>query len=214
MNRFFLSSAENNLEAPDGRAESTFGFSGEFAVPDTYADFLEIVGGFISFTALIDFLQSLYSLFILFASFLSAVLIYGIIYSAIKIGQIRKEEKEETDAKIKEAQLGKANLPSDRWTRVLALVESDNPSDWKFAVLEADILLEEEITQLGFEGDSFAEKLKQISRENLASIDDLWEAHRVRNLIAHEGSDFILTKRKARSVVSLFGKALGEINLS
>ncbi len=212
MKNFFLSSAEGNLETANEQARPTFGFFGGFETPDTYANFLETVGDFISFATLVGFFQNLYALFTLFASFLSAVLIYGIIHSIIKIVQIRKEEKEETDAKIEKAQLGETNLSSDRWTKVLALVESDNPSDWKFAVLEADVLLEEEITQLGFEGGSFAEKLKKISREDLASVDDIWEAHRARNLIAHKGSDFVLTKRQARSVVSLFGKALREIN--
>lgn len=205
-----FANADKNI--PNGQAEPSFVFFGGFEVPDTYANFLETVDGFISFTAIFDFFQNLYSFFALFVSFLSALLAYGIIHSVIKIGQVRKEEKEETEAKIKKAQLGETNLSSDRWTKVLALVESDNPSDWKFAVLEADVLLEEEITQLGFEGDSFAEKLKKIKREDLASVDDIWEAHRVRNLIAHKGSDFVLTKRQARSVVSLFGKALREIN--
>jgi hypothetical protein len=37
-------------------------------------------------------------------------------------------------------------------------------------------------------------------------LDEAWEAHRVRNQVAHEGSDFILSQREARRAVELYRK--------
>ncbi len=72
---------------------------------------------------------------------------------------------------------------------------SDSPNDWRLAIIEADIILDDTLKSKGYIGNSLGERLKSISPNQLASIDDAWEAHKVRNRIAHDGADFVLTKR-------------------
>ncbi len=97
-----------------------------------------------------------------------------------------------------------------RWEKIQTQVNSNNPGDWRLAVLEADILLDEMMSKMGYRGTSLGEKLKSVERSDFASIDKAWEAHKVRNRIAHQGGDYILTQRDARIAIDLFGQVFEE----
>ena len=60
------------------------------------------------------------------------------------------------------------------------------------------------LDQKGFYGDTLSDKFKQITPDKLPSIQIAWEAHKVRNRIAHDGSDFVLTMPEARRVLSYY----------
>ncbi len=74
----------------------------------------------------------------------------------------------------------------DSWELIRKLANSDNPSDWNSAVLRADALLNDILADLGYEGETFADRLKIADPTILKSLDRVWSAHRLRNLIAHE----------------------------
>ncbi len=97
-----------------------------------------------------------------------------------------------------------ARAPNARWQKVLEHIASDNPSDWRLAVLEADIVLEETLDQAGYIGDTLGDKLKKAEHRPFASLNAAWEAHKVRNTIAHQGQSFDLTQRDARQAIALF----------
>lgn len=90
------------------------------------------------------------------------------------------------------------------WNSVRAKLLSDNQSDWRLAIIEADIYLDRVLDQKGYYGDTLGDKFKQISPEQLPSIQIAWEAHKVRNRIAHDGSDYVLTMPEARRVLSYY----------
>jgi len=97
-----------------------------------------------------------------------------------------------------------------RWEKVQKFIMSPNMSDWKLAILEADVMLEEMVDQIGYPGESLGEKLKNVERSDFTTVDLAWEAHKIRNALAHEGSDFLLTHREALRVVGLFEKVFKE----
>ncbi len=101
---------------------------------------------------------------------------------------------------------------NERWERVETLVSSENPGDWRVAIIEADIMLDELITSMGYDGDTLGDKLKRIEKSDFTTLDAAWEAHKVRNRIAHSGSDFILTSREAKRVIALYRQALEEFD--
>lgn len=137
------------------------------------------------------------------------VLLIGVItYTVMRIVQVRKEENIRfAESTHKDA----ATEPTDeRWERIVELSSSTNPSDWRLSVIEADILLDELLTDRGYSGEGLGEKLKDArSRGGLKEIDRAWEAHLVRNQIAHTGSDFILTQREARRTIDLYRQVFG-----
>jgi hypothetical protein len=97
----------------------------------------------------------------------------------------------------------------------LALIEghasSDNPNDWRLAIIEADIMLEDLLEEHHIPGNTIGERLKHMSHSTLHSLDEAWSAHKVRNEIAHKGGDFILTKRIANETIAKYKKVFEEL---
>jgi hypothetical protein len=143
---------------------------------------------------------------------LSILFLVGIIYSVIRTSQISAEREN----KLKEVEniipdmTVEQSLAYKRWDKVLSHVQSENPAEWRLAVLEADIMLAEILERMGYIGENVGEKLKTVEKSDFLTIDDAWEAHKVRNLIAHEGSDYVLSKREAQRVVSLYANVFRE----
>lgn len=71
------------------------------------------------------------------------------------------------------------------WIEVQRLADSSSPSDWNMAVIRADGLLDEALRDRGYEGETVAERLKIVDPTKLPSLERVWSAHRLRNLIVH-----------------------------
>ena len=100
---------------------------------------------------------------------------------------------------------------ADRFAELQAHTESTNPNDWKLAIIEADILLDDILKKQGYAGISLGDRLKSISPSVLHSIDDAWQAHKVRNQIAHAGADFVLTQKIARETITQYKRVFAEL---
>ncbi|MDO8482848.1 MAG: hypothetical protein Q7S86_03460 [bacterium] len=99
-----------------------------------------------------------------------------------------------------------------RWEEITVHINSHNQSDWRLAILECDIVLDEMLTKMSYRGETLADKLKAVEKSDFLSIDKAWEAHRVRNAVAHEGSNFQITDREARRVVALYEEVFREFH--
>ncbi len=174
-------------------------------------------------TSMQDYIfNSAWSPFFNFAFFVSLLIIIGIIYTKIRLSQVRSSEekfyKEQSISKEGRKLLGLAgheqttgSAHEGRWKGVMSAVSSENSNDWRQAVLEADIMLDDAITSKGYTGDGVGEKMKQVQKGDINSIDDAWEAHKVRNRIAHDGADFDLSQREAKRAVGLYEKVFKEL---
>lgn len=105
------------------------------------------------------------------------------------------------------------NQHTDRWQKIVALSESKNSSDWRLAIIEADIILDELLDSLHLPGDTMGERLKAVEKSDFTTIEFAWEAHKVRNTIAHEGSNFLLNDRETRRIISLYEAVFKEFFL-
>ena len=153
--------------------------------------------------------------FKLLLALLSTFFIFIICYTFIRMFEIRKKEHEYLHHEVaeyahkhaemeKEKQEKGGNFLNKKWNVVLQYTLSDNPGDWKLAVIEADSMLEELMDQLGFKGDNLGEKLKSANQDTFKNLSSAWEVHLIRNKIAHEGSDFELSQHEAKRVVALY----------
>jgi hypothetical protein len=102
------------------------------------------------------------------------------------------------------------NVSNRRWKNIQLLINSHNLNDWKQAIIEADILLDEMLDKMGYHGDSIGEKLKQIEASDFLTLNQAWEAHKVRNQIAHQGGNYILSRDEAEKVISLYEEVFRE----
>ncbi|KKU50063.1 MAG: hypothetical protein UX71_C0002G0034 [Parcubacteria group bacterium GW2011_GWA1_47_10] len=150
---------------------------------------------------------------------LAAASVVWLVYSKGKIlGVIKEEEKiygpaaEESflRAVTEEAHGMKKN---GKWEKVLELSRSSHQSDWRLAIMEADIMLEEALRKKGYVGESVGDILKSFEPGDFLSLDAAWEAHKIRNRIAHSGGDFELSEREARRVITLFESTLKELEV-
>ena len=98
-----------------------------------------------------------------------------------------------------------------RWQYTIKRLESPNMADWKLAVIEAEALTEEVLARMGFGGASFGERLKKMRPEQLPSLENLTNAHQVRNNIVHD-ADYRIDINEASKVIAIYEKALQELD--
>jgi hypothetical protein len=134
------------------------------------------------------------------------------IYCVEQLKHIRKKEELMYDTKVEpayqEAAGGDPAL-SHRWENVIRHIESPHQNDWKQAILEADMILDDILTAMGYRGESIGEKLKRVVPGDFKSVQDAWAAHLVRNKIAHE-ANYNLTHYDALAAVNLYKKVFEE----
>lgn len=97
-----------------------------------------------------------------------------------------------------------------RWAEVLKHINSNREAEWKFAVIEADNLIDDTLKMAGFPGESLGERLMAIESGQLATLDGLWNAHKIRNKIAHD-SNYFMRYAEAKKAVEQFEKTLEEL---
>lgn len=99
---------------------------------------------------------------------------------------------------------------SKRWQEILDKLESDDESGFKMAVIEADKVFDELLKEAGYPGEDMGTRLKQITEDQLSNIDEVWQAHKVRNRIAHEPY-YQLNKRDAKRAVEIYKRATEDL---
>ena len=144
---------------------------------------------------------------------LSVLLLIGIVVAAEGLKHIRKKEAEKYDLHVEIAY--DENVKGDpsltkKWQSVMSHVDSPNASDWRQAVIEADIILGDVLTKMDYQGVGIGEQLKGANKADFNTLYQAWEAHKVRNQIAHEGSDFAMSQHEAKIVINLYKQVLEE----
>ncbi|MDO8565255.1 MAG: hypothetical protein Q7R67_01350 [bacterium] len=150
---------------------------------------------------------------------LTAVCTPWAIYSIRKIIKIEEEEQKMFGSPKEESLLEELTedapkeKENEKWVKVTEHAHSENPSDWRLAIIEADVMLEEALRLAGYHGDGVGEMLKSAEPGDMQNLDVAWEAHKVRNRIAHDGSDFQLNSRETRRTIELFEAVLIELGV-
>lgn len=130
-----------------------------------------------------------------------------IIFSLVRMYEIQVFDAEEIEHEINHAlarEKEKERSLNPRWKYIGTLVESPNESDWRVSIMEADSLLEETLKDRGLVGASMAELLEEAKENGYSNIQNAWDAHIIRNKIAHEGLDYPITQVEARRVIRLY----------
>lgn len=99
-----------------------------------------------------------------------------------------------------------------RFEKILDRLKSDNPSQYKAAILEADAFADEILLGSGYKGASMAEKLESVQESRLETRGLLMEAHLVRNRIVSE-TDFVLSREEAEKWLAAYRAFFTEVEL-
>tara|TARA_B100000508_G_scaffold60333_1_gene47326 strand:- start:362642 stop:363232 length:591 start_codon:yes stop_codon:yes gene_type:complete len=156
-------------------------------------------------------LVTIWNVFTFFATFVTLILLTIFIYSAYRLWQVRKaDDKFFEDAVIVPDE--EYEVEQSRWKKIEALYDRGGESNWRQAILEADIMLDDMLTVQGYDGDTVGEKLKAVEPSDFSTLQYAWAAHKVRNEIAHKGQEFVLTEREARQAMRWFEQVFDEFH--
>lgn len=93
---------------------------------------------------------------------------------------------------------------------VKGYLSSQSEALWRIGILEADNLLAETLREKGYVGETLSDMLKSAS---FKTIQLAWDAHTIRNRVAHEGSEFELTEREAKRAFTLYESVFRELKV-
>ncbi|MEX0918521.1 MAG: hypothetical protein WDZ85_00935 [Candidatus Paceibacterota bacterium] len=145
---------------------------------------------------------------IIFWALLAFLLAGWLFYLNLRLYLFNREDGREMAEALKNAGQVSVKKNAD-WEKILAYLELDNPSDWKLAIIEADVMLDKLVSRMGYPGNNLGERLKTIEPSDFLTLQDAWEAHKARNAIAHEAS-YQLSHHEARRVIGLFKRVFEE----
>lgn len=175
---------------------------------------LDSISGIIPVAGIISVLDTLWTVYTIVAYIFSVFLLVLYVYASIRknlyLGlqsQILRDAERLYDEQYRGAPR------STRLQDVLTHSTSDNPNDWKLAIIEADIILDDALKQKGFPGISLGDRLKNVAPQQLNTLQDAWEAHKIRNRIAHDGADFVLTKRITQETINRYQRVFSELGV-
>lgn len=101
------------------------------------------------------------------------------------------------------------NTMNRRWRIVVSRIKSDKMEHKKKAVIESGDMLYEILEKIGYEGASLDEMLGRMIGLQLANIDELKKASKIKNIVVND-KNYRLTDDDAIFAVKAFGEALEE----
>lgn len=99
-----------------------------------------------------------------------------------------------------------------KWNKVITRLETGNEGEYKLAVIEADGMLNEVLTRLGFHGETISDKLAGLTPAIVPNLPEVEEAHQIRNNVVQD-PDYILSLSEARRVLGIYETAFRNLDL-
>lgn len=96
-----------------------------------------------------------------------------------------------------------------KWLAIEQSVDKDNNASCHIAILNADKLVDQALREKGFKGQTMGERLKS-AKSSLPHRDHIWQAHKLRNKIAHE-PDFKVNYDTTRRALAQFKQTLKDL---
>ncbi|HUZ93039.1 MAG TPA: hypothetical protein VNG29_03540 [Candidatus Paceibacterota bacterium] len=110
----------------------------------------------------------------------------------------------------------KKNLPKERskktWQKVQRHLFAGDDANLKLALLEADKVLDDALRHAGIRGNNLGDRLKGLDEAKLPNLQQVWEAHKLRNRLVHE-SDFKLNRDTAERALAIYEEAFKKLGL-
>src|SRR3989344_8255157 len=155
---------------------------------------------------MINTIQTIINLIELILAPITILLLVGLVSISRKHYELRQKLIAQPEAV---AQAEPATLLAAHWQEIMQRIESIREGEWKFAIIEADNLVDDLLKNL-FPGETMGERLMNIDKTQLLTIDDLWEAHKIRNRLAHD-TNYFLRHAEAVNAIRLYEKTLKEL---
>lgn len=166
---------------------------------------------FVSFVSS-PFIGRVYSDLKIITIIYTAILFIAVILTVINARPKKIIKEAEESLKSILAEKKGAEEYGGKWQEILKLLEGREESSWRQAVIEADKFFDEIMRRLGYSGENFGERLKQIHATEVRNLDAIWDAHRVRNSLSHD-IGFKLSQDEARRAVGAYEQAMRDLEV-
>lgn len=99
-----------------------------------------------------------------------------------------------------------------KWKKIKHRLKVDLEPESKLAIIEADSIFNDVLERMGFTEKAFEERVKHLTVDLLPKIEEVIEAHKIRNNIVHDPS-YRLNIEEAKRVISIYEKALTDLQI-
>ncbi len=152
---------------------------------------------------------SIFSNLKMIATIISMIALIIIVYSFMRISELAAAESKKLGLELNWSSERKQK--NERWERVEEYMTSLNASDWKIAILEADNILDDITLRMGYQGENLGERMKAIDASDFPYLEEAWQAHKMRNVIAHKGTDYKLTRSEAEQTINIYHRVFKDL---
>lgn len=97
-----------------------------------------------------------------------------------------------------------------RWKKIKSKTLSGSESSYKLAIIEANDFLLELLDNGGYSGKNFKEIIEKVDKKMLPNIEQIKEAHEVRNSIVYN-QDYKLETEQAKKILNIYEAAINSI---
>ena len=160
---------------------------------------------YISSSALQDYLFPVKLVFVMFAMFFLA----GVIYFMINSSWLQYKFLEDVTEFFSWQSYGLREI-SKQWSKIKKRTESGAESDYKLAIIEADDFLVKILDDAGFDDEDFGQALKKAERMFLNGTSEILAAHETRNSIVYN-PDFKISAEQAKKILDIYESAVNSV---
>ncbi len=98
------------------------------------------------------------------------------------------------------------------WNEILRQAKDEDESERKLAVIEADDLINDVLSQLGYEGETLLEKLSGLTKEIIPNIEDVRSAHKERRDMVYDPNKNV-SKEEATKLISTYEEVFKDLQI-
>lgn len=96
------------------------------------------------------------------------------------------------------------------WQKILLRMQKNDEANLQLALIEADNLFDDLLKQMQLPGESMADRLKYVNSSQVSNIDEIWQAHKLRNQIVHN-HEYSAARNEIEFSIKAYEKALKEL---
>lgn len=147
-----------------------------------------------------------------FLIFLTVLFVLGIVLIIARIqGSFKIRIKEAVEEAMEMGKLPKTKSQRE-WEKIVENAESNNPQDYKKAVVMAENLFNRVLKIVNLSGENLEKRLKKIPDPQLEFKEDIIWAHNLKNKIVSDDK-FEVDQEEAKRAVYIFERALKQIGV-
>ncbi|HEX9722544.1 MAG TPA: hypothetical protein VGA53_04750 [Candidatus Paceibacterota bacterium] len=99
-----------------------------------------------------------------------------------------------------------------QWKKIMARLDTENEAEYKLAIIEADTTLGEALQKMSVSGETTEQRLGQVTKIMIPTVDNVMSAHQIRNSIVYD-PNYKISQADTRRVLEIYETAFRGLDL-